>query len=31
VMLQILQRLERNERAVRRLGGRLGIPEDVSS
>ena len=31
VMLQILQRLEHNERAIRRLGGRLGIPEDASS
>lgn len=30
VMLQILQRLERNDRAVRRMGRRLGIPEDAS-
>jgi uncharacterized membrane protein len=30
VMLQILQRLERSDRAVRRMGRRLGIPEDAS-
>jgi uncharacterized membrane protein len=30
VLLQILQRLERNDRALRRMGRRLGIPEDSS-
>ena len=30
VLLQVLQRLDRSDRAVRRLGHRLGIPEDAS-
>jgi uncharacterized membrane protein len=30
VLLQILQRLDRSDRAARRLGHRLGIPEDAS-
>jgi uncharacterized membrane protein len=30
VLLQILQRLERSDRAVRRMGRRLGIPEDAA-
>jgi uncharacterized membrane protein len=29
VLLQILQRLDRSDRAARRLGRRLGVPEDA--